>query len=132
MDTYDQIKRFLGARVFGVIGASADPAKYGHKVFAAFVRRGRRVYPINPNAAAILGHPAHPNVASVPEPIEAVSIVTPPAVTERALDDVIAAGIRHVWMQPGAESPEAIRKARDAGLNVIAGGPCVLVELGAA
>ncbi|MHC4342600.1 MAG: CoA-binding protein, partial [Planctomycetota bacterium] len=40
------------------------------------------------------------------------------------------AGITHVWMQPGAESAEAIRKAGELGLNVIAGGACLLVALG--
>jgi hypothetical protein len=33
-------------------------------------------------------------------------------------------------MQPGAESPAAVQKGEQAGLNVIAGGPCLLVELG--
>jgi len=41
-----------------------------------------------------------------------------------------AAGVTHVWMQPGAESDEAIRTAEALGMNVIAGGPCVLVVMG--
>jgi predicted CoA-binding protein len=45
------------------------------------------------------------------------------------MEDVIRSGARRVWMQPGAESGAAIRKAEAAGLSVIAGGPCVLVEL---
>ena len=39
-------------------------------------------------------------------------------------------GIRHLWMQPGAESDEAIQAAESLGLEVIAGGPCLLVVLG--
>ena len=38
-------------------------------------------------------------------------------------------GAEVLWMQPGAESPNAIRRARQLGREVIAGGPCVLVEL---
>ena len=38
--------------------------------------------------------------------------------------------IKHVWMQPGAESDAAIRRGRELGLSVIAGGPCLLVVLG--
>ena len=41
-----------------------------------------------------------------------------------------AAGVKHVWMQPGAESDVAIRTAEDLGMNVIAGGPCLLVVMG--
>jgi hypothetical protein len=33
-------------------------------------------------------------------------------------------------MQPGAESPRAIDRAKELGLKVIAGGPCILVALG--
>ena len=50
--------------------------------------------------------------------------------TERIVEEAIAAGVRHLWMQPGAESAAAIERARAAGLNVIAGGPCLLVALG--
>jgi hypothetical protein len=32
-------------------------------------------------------------------------------------------------MQPGAESERALRRGEELGLLVIAGGPCVLVEL---
>jgi hypothetical protein len=33
-------------------------------------------------------------------------------------------------MQPGAASAAAVRRAEEAGANVIAGGPCLLVALG--
>jgi len=38
--------------------------------------------------------------------------------------------VKRVWMQPGAESEEAIRTAEALGMNVIAGGPCLLVVMG--
>lgn len=129
-DVRQQIETFLASPAFAVIGASEDPSKFGHRVFASYLRHGRTVYPINPRASTILGQAVYPDLASLPEPVEAVSIITPPAVTERVMDEVIAAGVKHVWMQPGADSPAAVRKAREAGLSVIYGGPCLLVEIG--
>lgn len=126
----ERIKQFLAAPSFAVVGASADPAKFGHRCFACYLRHGRRAYPINPRAESILGHPAYPSLAALPERVESVTVVTPPAITERVVEEAIAAGVRHLWMQPGAESPAAIARAREAGLSVIAGGPCLLVELG--
>ena len=38
--------------------------------------------------------------------------VTPPAVTEQVVQAAIAKGIRHLWMQPGAESAKAIVAAK--------------------
>ena len=129
-DVTAQIDEFLQAPAYAVVGASEDPRKYGHKVFATYLRHGRTAYPIHPTAASILGHTAYPSLAALPEPVEAVSNITPPAVTERVVEEAIAAGVRRLWMQPGAESPRAVERARSAGLSVISGGPCLLVELG--
>ena len=65
-----------------------------------------------------------------PERVHGVSIITPPAITERIVDEAHAAGIPRLWMQPGAESDLAVARARAHGMSVIAGGPCVLVALG--
>jgi predicted CoA-binding protein len=125
-----QIEQFLAAPSFAVVGASTDPAKFGHRCLACYLRHGRKAYPINPREQSILGQTAYPSLMALPERVESVTVVTPPAVTERVVEDAIAAGVRHLWMQPGAESPTAIARAQEAGLNVIAGGPCLLVELG--
>lgn len=50
--------------------------------------------------------------------------------TEVLVDEAIKCGVKNIWMQPGAESRAAVQKAKDAGLNVIYGGPCLLVVLG--
>lgn len=123
------IEGFLAASPIAVVGASADPSKFGYRVLEAYLRHGFTAYPVNPRGGEILGREAYPDLASLPEAPGAVSVITPPAVTKQVMPEIIASGARHIWMQPGTESPEAIRLAREAGLNVIAGGPCVLVEL---
>jgi len=131
MDSLDaQIDQFLAAPAFGVAGASDDKNKYGHKVYVCYQQNNRKAYAINPKVSTVLGEPAYPDVASLPEKIESLSIITPPNVTEKVVDDAIAAGVKNIWMQPGAESRSAINKAKEAGINVISGGACVLVVLG--
>ena len=126
----DQIQAFFAAGPFAVFGASPDPTKWGHRVFASYLRHGYTAYPINPRSEPVLGHAAYADLASLPEPVGAVSIITPPPVTERIVEQLVQAGVKHVWMQPGAESPTAVARAREAGMNVISGGPCLLVVLG--
>ncbi|MBM4015665.1 MAG: CoA-binding protein [Planctomycetes bacterium] len=123
------IRAFLAAPPFAVVGASNDPAKFGARVLAAYRRAGLRAYPVNPREREVQGLPCHPNLAALPEPVLNVSIITPPAVTERIVEEAARAGARCVWMQPGAESDAAVARARGLGLEVISGGPCVLVEL---
>lgn len=123
----ERIDSFMAGGPYAVVGASPDRDKYGNKVLRAYQQRGMEVYPINPRAVEIEGLKAYAALADVPVKLRAISVITPPAVTERVVEAAAAAGVRLVWMQPGAESAEAIRKAEALGLEVIAGGPCFLV-----
>lgn len=126
----DRINEFLDGSPHAVVGASSNRAKYGNKVLRAYLQRGMPVFAINPNEAEVEGLRTYPRVTDVPEPIHGASIITPPQITEQVIEQLRQAGIRHVWMQPGAESPAAIARATQLGLNVIAGGPCILIVLG--
>ncbi|MFN8552855.1 MAG: CoA-binding protein [Candidatus Obscuribacterales bacterium] len=131
MESIDsKIDAFLAAPSVAVVGASDDKNKYGHRVLVCYKQNQRKAFPVNPNAAVVLGETCYPDLLSLPEKVESVSIITPPAVTRKVVDDAIAAGVKNLWMQPGAESRDAIAKAEEAGLRVIHGGACVLVVLG--
>lgn len=121
---------FLAEQRFAVVGASADRAKYGNKVLRCYAQHGRDVVPVHPKEATVEGRPAYPSLSAIPGGVGAVSVITPPAVTEKVVEEAAKLGVRHIWMQPGAESDAAIRRARELGMNVIAGGPCLLVVLG--
>jgi predicted CoA-binding protein len=126
----EQIQAFLASTSFAVVGASTDRSKYGNKVLRCYQQHGRKVHPVNPKAPEVEGLRAYPSLGALPEPVQAISVITPPAATEQVVREAHAAGVKHVWMQPGAESDEAIRTAEALGMNVIAGGPCLLVVLG--
>lgn len=123
----DVIRDFMSRGPYAVVGASSDRGKYGNKVLRAYQQQGQEVYPINPRADIIEGLKAYPRLGGLPVKVRGVSIITPPAITERVVEEAAAAGAEFVWMQPGAESVEAIRKAEALGLKVIANGPCYLV-----
>lgn len=125
-----QIKQFLSSPAFAVVGASDDPKKYGNKVLKCYISHNKTVYPVNPTRKEIETLPCYESISQLPDSVKSISIVTPPQVTEKVIDEIIAKGIDNVWMQPGAESPLAIQKCEKYNINVIANGPCVLVELG--
>lgn len=130
MKTIDEkIAAFLAAPAFGVAGASKDRAKYGNKVLRCYLQNGRRAIPVNPVEKEIEGVPCVHAVNELPEGVESLSVITPPRVTDTVVAHAIERGIRHIWMQPGAESPAAIAAAEAAGINVIADGSCLLVVL---
>lgn len=120
---------FLAAKTFAVAGASRDRSKYGNKVFQALVASGRTVYPLNPSAPEVEGQLAFVAISDLPDVPESLSIVTPPHVTREIIQQAVAAGVKNIWMQPGAEDEQTSQLARDAGINVIDDGSCVLVTL---
>lgn len=59
----------------------------------------------------------------------ALSVITPPAVTLKILQDAKQLGIKHIWIQPGGEDQKVIDFANsNQDLDIILGGPCILVQ----
>ncbi len=125
-----RIENFLAAKAFAVAGASPNRDKYGNKVLRCYLQKGRKVIPVNQKEEQIEGIPCVATVAALPPDVTSLSIITPPPVTERIVEEAIAHGIRNIWMQPGAQSPAAVATCEKHGINVIADGSCVLVVLG--
>jgi predicted CoA-binding protein len=126
----DKVTAFLAGRVFAVAGASPNRRKYGNMVLRALVEAGREAHPVNPNAEVVEGLKCYPDLASLPVQVHGVSVITPHPITERLVEEAGRLGIKHVWMQPGAESEKAVRRAEELGISVIGGDACILVELG--
>jgi predicted CoA-binding protein len=129
LNTQADIDAFLAGAPHAVVGASTDRTKYGNKVLRCYQQSGRPVHVVHPREREIEGESCVPSIADLPPDVHGLSIITPPAITEQVVQAAIAKGIRHLWMQPGAESAKAIELAQAAGLGVIAGGPCLLVVL---
>ncbi|KAJ3189642.1 hypothetical protein HK101_008819 [Irineochytrium annulatum] len=120
---------FFKSHTFAVVGASADPTKFGNKVLRWYLERSLDVIPVNPKADAIEGKACIKVIKDLPNPKStSLSLVTPPAVTISVLREAKALGIPAVWLQPGTESAEVHAFAKqDAGsMEVIF--DCVLVR----
>lgn len=125
-----RIEQFFASPVFGIVGASANRDKYGNKVLRCYQQNKLQAIPVNPTEIEIEGLACVASVASLPDDVQSLSIITPPKITEKVVEQAAAHGIKNIWMQIGSESPAAIQYCEEQGLNVIADGSCVLVVLG--
>jgi predicted CoA-binding protein len=130
MTSQEQIDQFLASPAFAVVGASSNRHKFGNKVLRCYLQHGKRAIPVNPNEAEIEGVPCAATIIDLPHDIVSISMITPPAVTLKLVPLALEKGIRNIWMQPGAEHPDAVALCRAEGVNVIADGSCLLVVLG--
>ena len=119
MTKEELIDDFVGRRVWAVVGASENTAKYGNRVFRSLHRSGYTVYPVNPAGGELEGVPMYPTLADLPEMPEVVDLVVPPQVTERIVREANELGLARIWMQPGAESEAAIEYCHEQGMQVV-------------
>jgi predicted CoA-binding protein len=129
MTIEQQIKEFLDQPAFAVSGASTNREKYGNKCLRVYLQNEMKVYPINPRADIIEGVECLKSIDDLPDENIGLSIITPPKITEQVVKAAVAKGIKHIWMQPGAESPAAVEYCKKNDVNVIADGSCLLVAL---
>jgi predicted CoA-binding protein len=123
----DYISDAVGRRVWAVVGASQNPAKFGNRIYRDLKRAGYHVYGVNPNTTSVDGDPTYPTIADLPVMPDVADIVVPSWVGRRIADDAAAAGIEYFWLQPGAESDELIAYAESLGLKTIHHA-CAMVE----
>lgn len=117
---------FVGQRKLAVVGVSRKGRKFGNLAFKELRSKGYQVFPVHPQAETIEGARCYPSLGSLPEPVDGVLIIVPPAQTEQVVREAAAAGIRRVWMQQGAESPAAIRFCQESGIQEVHG-ECILM-----
>ncbi len=119
-----------------VIGASADPAKWGGAIARQALRgpRHRPVHLVNRRGGHILGQSARVRATEIGEPIDLAVVCVPAAAFDDALDDALDAGARAIvaitagFGETGSEGrarqQAAVARVRAAG-GVLVGPNCL-------
>ena len=123
----NSIRNFLLQKTFALAGVSRRGTGYGCLILHHLLQKGYEVLPIHPEASAVEGIPCYPSLSSLPKPIDGLILVVPPDQTEDLVREADIVGIRLIWMQPGAESEDAVTYCEERCIEVIHGGPCLLV-----
>ena len=121
------VDSFLAQKTLAIAGASRSGVGFGCIVLKHLAAKGYEVLPIHPAAKEVEGSRCYPSLADLPKPADGLVLIVPPQQTEVLVREALAQGIRRVWMQPGAESPEAVRFCEKNGIELVYGGDCVLV-----
>lgn len=114
-----------------VVGATDTPSKYGGIVYRDMKRKGYPVYAVNPNRETVDGDPCWPKVTDLPETPTIAVFVVPARIGLTVLEDCAQAGIKSIWLQPGASSAE-LEGALDEGGFAWLAEACVMVRARAA
>jgi acetyltransferase len=114
-----------------IVGASADPAKWGNTLCRRLLGSGYRgrLYPINPTASKILRHRAYPSVLKVPDRLDQVIITTRASTVPSIVDECIAkrvkviviitSGFSEVGDKGRSLEREMVSRVRAAGIRLV-------------
>jgi predicted CoA-binding protein len=86
------------------------------------------VYPVHPALSEIEGSKAYASLRDVPAPLDRVALYLPPEIGLTVLPDLVAVKHGDFYVNPGADSDELLRKARELGLEPIEA--CAIIEVG--
>ena len=118
-------------RAVAVVGASRDPGKLGHRLLKNLIDYGfaGHLYPVNPSGEPILGHPAVPQVADLPEGIDLALVSLPASAVEPAVKGlalrrvrvavILSSGFGEVDAEGRATEKELTAVAREAGMRLV-------------
>ena len=92
------LDRLFNPRSIAMIGASANPRKWGLIVLLNILKGNYsgKIYPVNPKEESILGYKCYPNVGEIPDAIDTAIITTPAKTVSSLIDECGRKGIPFV------------------------------------
>jgi uncharacterized protein len=114
-------------RTLAVVGLSGKPSRSSYSVAAYMQQQGYRILPVNPAFAEVLGERSYASLAELPERPDVVNVFRQPEFLPAVVEEMIALGLRDLWVQLGIVNLEAAQQAEQAGLRVVMD-RCILIE----
>jgi len=114
------IERVLAdSSVWAVVGLGDNRTRAAYSVAKFLQAHGKRIVPVHPRAAEVLGEQGYRTLAEIPFPVDVVDIFRRSDQAGRFVDEAIAIEAAVVWMQLGVIDARAAERAVQAGLDVV-------------
>lgn len=114
-------------RSLAVVGLSDDPTRPSHSVSAYMQMHGYRILPVNPAVSEVLGERSYPTLGDLPQRPDVVNVFRLPKFIPAIVDEMLALGLRDLWVQLGIRNPAAAAHAERNGIRVVMD-RCILIE----
>jgi hypothetical protein len=113
------IQDFVQGKRIAIMGVSRSGKKFGNSIATELKQRGYQVFIVHPEAQEIGGERCYPSMSALPGPVDGVLICVSPKQSASALREAVQAGVKKIWLQQGADSPEALAVARELGVSPV-------------
>lgn len=123
-----ELEPFVAARTLAIVGVSRTKGSFGNYALKTLRERGYVAYPVNANTDEVEGEKCYRSLEALPEKVDAVITVVPPAQTVGVVEECARLGLGKVWLQQGSQSPEAVAACRKHALTFVSDA-CALMYL---
>jgi uncharacterized protein len=114
------IRRILAdTSVWAIVGLGGDPERPAYQIASFLQAHGKRIVPVHPRAAEVLGEPGYALLADIPFVVDVVDIFRRSDAAGLFVGQAIDLHARAVWLQLGVVDAEAAGRAVAAGLDVV-------------
>ena len=120
-------RRENAGRTLAVVGLSDDPMKASYRVSAYMQSQGYRILPVNPMVQSVLGERSYGSLSALPLKPDVVNVFRLPKFLPAIVDEMLALGLRDLWVQSGIRNEEAASTAERGGIRVVMD-RCIMVE----
>lgn len=127
MTSIKQIEEFLAAEPVALVGVSRNPKKFGYAAFKELKEKGMKIIPVNPHATEILGEKTFPDIRALPSDVRGIIIMTKKDQTVSVIRAAREKGVKNIWIQQMADSPESNKELEGSDINYISG-ECILMH----
>ena len=130
MNEPEVIDQMLGngtGKTIAVVGLSENPAKPSHYVSEYMQRHGYKILPVNPAVERVLGEKSYASLTELPVKPDVVNVFRLPNAIPAIVDEMLALGLKNLWVQAGIVNEEAAAKAEAGGIRVVMD-RCIMVE----
>ena len=119
--SYVKLKDILAdSSTIAVIGASPNPIRPSNWISQFLMKRGYKVFPVNPGHDELYGLKCYPSLSDIEEQVDVVNIFRRSNAVPSIIDAAIERGdIKLIWMQDNVYHPVAAKLAQKNGIPTI-------------
>lgn len=116
-----KIQEFFNQKEIAIAGVSRDEKKFGSTLYTQMQNKKFNVLPLNPNIEIYKEKKCYRSIYELPQTTTAIIICTKPQETEKILEQAKKKGIKHIWIQQGAQIQNIEEYAQKSEENIIYG-----------
>jgi len=119
-------QEFVSNKKLAIVGVSRNDKKFGNMIYKELKERGYQPFAVHPSMQTIGSDTCYPNLTALQGQVDGVVVCISPDKVPPILQEASTVGIKNIWIQQGAGSPEADQIGNELGLKMVTG-KCIMM-----